>query len=287
MMTHGNSPTSWFSNIKRVESYQIRGVPGLVQRVSFGERTVDYWSPHTSTQHLLIAHDGQNVFDRRTATHRRTWEMAQSAIRVSEKLGINPPAIIAVFHSRSEKNPLGRILDLTPQDPYQNGVIVPDEMITDLTPDQLQGNDYLHQITDFIAPTICQELDLNLDVINKAVIGSSMGGLASLYAIGKRPDFFSTCLALSTHWPIGGNALVDALINALPKPGNHKIWMSYGTKGHDATYGPFQKYADQKLLEAGWRKKHDFSTHQYEKSGHNERSWAKYLDQPMEFWLTD
>jgi predicted alpha/beta superfamily hydrolase len=110
----------------------------------------------------------------------------------------------------------GRILDLTPQDPYQNEVIFPDEMITDLTPRQLRGNDYLRQITDLIAPAICQELGVDLGDINKAVIGSSMGGLAFLYALGKRPDFFSR---------------------------------------------------------------------RYDRSGHNERSWAKYLDQPMEFWL--
>jgi predicted alpha/beta superfamily hydrolase len=271
--------------MEKVERFQIRGVPGLVQRVRFGGRTVDYWSPPAPTQHLLIAHDGQNVFDRRTATHRRTWEMAQSAIRISEKLGNTPPTIIAVFHSRSAKNPMGRILDLTPQDPYQNEVIFPDEMITDLTPRQLRGNDYLRQITDLIAPAICQELGVDLGDINKAVIGSSMGGLASLYALGKRPDFFSTSLALSIHWPAGGLALVDALIAELPAPGTHKIWMSYGTKGHDALYGPFQKYADQKMSEAGWRQGYDFFSRRYDRSGHNERSWAKYLDQPMEFWL--
>ncbi|MEK6648872.1 MAG: alpha/beta hydrolase-fold protein [Actinomycetota bacterium] len=271
--------------MERVERFQIRGVPGLVQRVSFDGRIVDYWSPQTPTHHLLIAHDGQNVFDRRTATHRSTWQMAQSAIRVSERLGITPPAIIGVFHSSSDKNPLGRILDLAPQDPYQNGIPTPRDMNISIAPEQLQGNRYLEQITDRIAPTISKELGINLAEANTAIIGSSMGGLASLYALGKRPDFFGTCLALSTHWPVGGNALVDALINALPVPGTHKIWMSYGTKGHDASYGPFQKYADQKMLEAGWRKNHDFTARQFEKSGHNEKSWAKYLDQPMRFWL--
>ena len=80
-----------------IKRYQVRGVPGEVSRVNFAGRTVDYWIPRGTTQHLLIAHDGQNVFDGKTSTHRRsTWEMAQSAIRVSEQLGITPPAIIAV-----------------------------------------------------------------------------------------------------------------------------------------------------------------------------------------------
>jgi predicted alpha/beta superfamily hydrolase len=273
--------------MERLERFQIRGVPGLVQRVSFDGRIVDYWSPRTPTHHLLIAHDGQNIFDPRTATRRRTWKMAQSAIRVSEKLKIAPPAIIAVFHSKNDQNPWGRILDLTPQDSYQNDVSAPDDIRTSITPNQLQGNRYLEQITEHITPAICKELDINLSPTHTAIIGSSMGGLAALYALGKRPDFFTTSLALSTHWTVGGDALVDSLINALPSPSTHKIWMSYGTRGLDATYGPFQKYADRKMREAGWREGHDFSTHRFEKSGHNEKSWAKYLDQPMEFWLAD
>jgi predicted alpha/beta superfamily hydrolase len=271
--------------MKRLKRFQIRGVPGHVERVSFDGRIVDYWSPQTPTRHLLIAHDGQNIFDIRTATRYRTWKMAQSAIRVSEKLGLTPPIIMGIFHSRSNENPLGRILDLAPEDPYQNGIPTPKNMETTVTPDELQGNKYLHQITDQIAPTISKELGIDLAEADTAIIGSSLGGLASLYALGKRPDFFTTALALSTHWSAGGNPLVDALINALPAPGKHKVWMSYGSKGHDADYGPFQKYADQKMVNAGWEEGRNFFSRRYEKSGHNAKSWAKYLDQPMEFWL--
>ena len=271
--------------MERIKSFQIRGVPGHVERVNFEGRVVDYWSPQSPTRHLLIANDGQNVFDRRTSTGFKTWKMAQSAIRVSKRLGLTPPAIIGIFHSRSNENPLGRILDLAPQDPFQHGIPTPAHMQSPVTPDQLQGNLYLQQITDHIAPEISRKLGINLANTDIAIIGSSLGGLASLYALGKRPDFFATSMALSTHWPAGGMALVDALIAELPAPGTNKIWMSYGTKGHDALYGPFQKYADQKMLEAGWRQGYDFFSRRYERSGHNERSWAKYLDQPMEFWL--
>jgi hypothetical protein len=150
--------------MKRLKRFQIRGVPGHVERVSFDGRIVDYWSPQTPTRHLLIAHDGQNIFDIRTATRYRTWKMAQSAIRVSEKLGLTPPIIMGIFHSRSNENPLGRILDLAPEDPYQNGIPTPKNMETTVTPDELQGNKYLHQITDQIAPTISKEPPLLVQV---------------------------------------------------------------------------------------------------------------------------
>lgn len=266
--------------------FQIRGVSQPVKRLCLAGRTVDFWSPGVPTKHLLIAHDGQNVFRRCSATGRRSWRMAQSAVKVSGELGIIPPAIIAVFHSRSSESPWGRILDLAPQDLYQNGVDVAGEANDEISLDDLQGNKYLAEITDVIAPTICQEIGLDLMALNKAVIGSSMGGLASLYAMSKRPDFFSVSLALSPHWLAGEAALVDALLDSFPKPGTHRVWMSHGTGGYDAKYGPFQRHADQRLREVGWRDEEDFVTRVYNRSGHNERSWAKYLADPLRFWLS-
>jgi len=272
--------------MKLKERYQVSGLTGHVQRVAFAERIVDFWAPGHPTSHLLIAHDGQNIFDHRSATHHRTWKMAQSAVNVSAELGITPPVIIAVFHSRTSENPGGRVIDLAPQDPYQNGLQLPAGVESTVTTAELQGNRYLEQVTEEIAPAITSALELNLAELNKAIVGSSLGGLASLYAIGKRPDFFTTALALSTHWSAGEYPLVDALLDQLPPPGAHKIWMSHGTRGIDAKYGPFQRYADQKMAEAGWQLNRNYKSQVYKKSGHNERSWARYLDQPMRFWLT-
>lgn len=270
--------------MNEVKSYQIRGVEGEIHRVEFDDRLVDFWAPKETPGHLLIAHDGQNVFDRETSTRRSTWRMTHSAMRVGQQMGITPPAIIAVFHSRSAKNPWGRILDLAPQDPFQSG-IEPAIKNPEIASGDLQGNKYLAQITEKIAPAIAAEIGINLESVNKAVIGSSMGGLAALYALGKRPDFFTTALSLSTHWTAGDRLLVDALIDALPTPGAHKVWMSHGTRGLDRYYGPLQKHADQKMAKAGWTEGEDFISRVYKQSGHTERSWAKYLDQPMKFWL--
>lgn len=270
--------------MEHVKSIQIRGVSGHVRRLDFDGRLVDFWSPGTQSRHLLIAHDGQNVFDRSTSTRHRTWKMAQSAIRVSRELDIAPPTIIAIFHSRNTSNPWGRIKDLVPQDPFQNGTI-PVQSGYEIDPGDLSANHYLSQITDVIVPRIANDLGIDLERMEKAIIGSSLGGLASLYALGRRPDFYSTCLALSTHWSAGEKPLVDALIDALPSPTNHRIWMSHGTRGRDSEYGPYQNYADQKMRDAGWSEGVNFVSKVYKKSGHNERSWAKYLDQPMKFWL--
>ncbi|MEY3279609.1 MAG: hypothetical protein RIR63_801 [Actinomycetota bacterium] len=271
-----------------IKRYQVRGVPGEVSRVSFAGRIVDFWIPRGTTQHLLIAHDGQNVFDGKTSTHRRsTWEMAQSAIRVSEQLEINPPAIIAIWHSGSKQDEHGRAKDLSPQRFFQEDVVVNSANVVKADLDNLRGDQYLNSIFDQIVPEILDAYELEIPVANRAMIGASMGGLSTLYAGIQRPEQIKAILALSPHWTIGGNRLVERTIEELPNPGTHRVWMSRGTKSLDADYKPFQELADRLMKEKGYRIGHDFVTKVYEKTSHNERSWASYLDQVMKFWLNN
>ena len=279
--------------MEKIKRFQVRGITGEVQRVRFGERIVDYWVPRRKTSHLLIAHDGQNVFDKNTATRRRTWRMAQSADRVFSRHGLTPPVIIGVFHSSTKENPWGRAKDLTPPQPFKEGVepIVATRGLfprnsEELKISDLRGDEYLAEITDVIAPKILQSISTEISNTHTAIIGSSMGGLASLYALAKRPDFFATALALSPHWVIGEKPLAKWLTGALPEPAIHKVWMSRGTKGLDAQYESAQKYADALMLDRNYRIGRDFSTKIYNRTGHNEKSWASYLDQVFEFLLT-
>jgi predicted alpha/beta superfamily hydrolase len=268
--------------MKEIKRFQIRGVAGDVKRVDFDGRIVDYWLPKEPATHLLIAHDGQNVFDGRTSTHRgQTWKMAQSANRVSKELGIVPPAIIGVWHSSTKENPWGRGKDLVPEKYFRDGIsVAKDVSVPSDHPDFLHGDTYLRSIFEEYVPAIAPAISPS----RTAMIGSSMGGLATLYAVAQLPDKFTTALALSTHWPFGGNELVERTIKELPSPSTHKIWMSHGTKGLDSAYAPFQHLADKLMAERGYLP-HNFVSKVYERSGHNERSWAKYLDQPMRFWL--
>jgi predicted alpha/beta superfamily hydrolase len=268
--------------MKEISHFQVRNVPGLVHRVSFDGRLVDFWAPQRPT-HLLIAHDGQNIFDPRTATRRFTWRMAQNAIKVFEKHGLTPPAIIGVFHSSTRENPLGRAKDLTPQSAFQSSVKPLVE--TELNVDDLQGNKYQQLIAEEIVPTITEFLNFKPTFENTAMVGSSMGGLATLNALGIRKDFFATALAFSPHWVIGGKPLVDHVLIDLPKPGKHKVWMSRGDQKLDSTYRYDQDYADQLMRKFGWST--NFKSTVYRGAGHNERAWAKQVSNAFDFWLLD
>ena len=265
--------------MQEIKRFQVRGVPGEVVRVQFGSRIVDYWIPKGGTDRLLIAHDGQNVFDGKTSTHRgQTWKMAQTAIHVSQELGINPPAIIAVWHSSTKENPWGRAQDLAPQRFFtQDAYIDPRWKLKDPS-FVVKSDNYLDQIFNTIVPTIFPALTPD----KTAVIGSSMGGLATLYAAITHPEKFTTALALSTHWIISDQEFARKMVDALPL--SHKIWMSRGNKGLDAEYPPLQDFVDQLMAKRGFGSR--YMSKSYNRSGHNERSWAKYLNEPLRFWLS-
>jgi len=265
--------------MQEIKRFQVRGVPGEVIRVQFGSRIVDYWIPKGGTDRLLIAHDGQNVFDGKTSTHRgQTWKMAQAAIHVSQELGINPPAIIAVWHSSTKENPWGRAQDLAPQRYFtQDAYIDPRWKLKDPS-FIVKSDDYLDQIFNTIVPAIFPESTPQ----KTAVIGSSMGGLATLYAAITHPDKFTTALALSTHWIISDQDFARKMVEALPI--THKVWMSRGNKGLDAEYPPLQDFVDQLMVARGFGNR--YLSKSYNRSGHNERSWAKYLNEPLRFWLS-
>lgn len=268
-----------FSNISR---YQVRGIPGYVNRADFNGRTVDFWAPEGGSDHVLIAHDGQNIFDRKTATFLYTWKLAQTSARIAKENGLKAPLIIGVFHSSSKKDPHGRAKDLCPEDPFRGGM-QPSNYPT-ITVDELRGNAYLSQIFDEIVPRIASATDTHVAPERTAMIGSSMGGLATLYAAIRHHDRFHTALALSPHWVLAGDPLVDWMIPQLPNKDHFKVWMSRGTKGLDALYEPFQEKADRMMVDVGWGSR--YLSKVFHRTTHNERSWASYVDEPLRFWLS-
>jgi predicted alpha/beta superfamily hydrolase len=270
------------------KQFQLRGVPGMVNTTYFGQRRVDFWAPPGPTQHLIIAHDGQNIFDHRSATYRSTWKLAQTANRVFNSAQLPAPIIIGVFHSSSKSDPNGRGKDLTPKLSFESGVLPALENIpiqNRVEIEQLRGDEYQKQIAEHIIPAITQAIGHQVVPDKTAMIGASMGGLASLYGLIKFPDLYKTALALSTHWILGNQPLVEDLIRRLPIGDGHKVWMSRGTSGLDANYEDCQQLADQLMIKSGWSLNKNFKSVVFNRASHNERAWARQLPEVLEFWL--
>ena len=262
--------------------FLVRGVREPVRRILVGERWVDVWIPSVAPSGLIVAHDGQNVFDDRAAMHHQTWDAARAAIRAARRVGVNPPVVVGVWNGSTSERPSQRGFELAPQKVLSSGMTIDPRVAGWFEMDQVEGDRYLSEVADQIVPTVKQIVGADLPV---AMMGASMGGLATIYALGERPDVFGCGLAFSVHWPFAGDPLVDGLIDRLPAPGRVRLWMQNGTGGLDASYAPFQRRADARLIARGYRPGRDFVSRVLPRSGHNEWSWAKRLSDAISWWL--
>lgn len=278
-----------------IEEFQVRGLPGRVHKVRFGGRTVDYWAPRNPGEHVLVTHDGQGVLDKRNIginPHQRaTWELGQASSRIAEKNDVVPPTLICIYHTPYLEDKIGRLKEYVPtrymatkQDwqtesygLYQGAV---ENFLDSLTADQL-----IDEITNVIVPKIANRIGQQLSAPTTAILGASMGGLASIYAVIQRPDFFHTALSFSPHWVIGGNKLAENMMKDFPNPGEHKLWMSRGTKGLDARYEESQDFANNLIKNRGYRNNVDLITRTLNKGAHSNATWARYVPAAIDFWL--
>ena len=83
-----------------------------------------------------------------------------------------------------------------------------------------------------------------------AIMGSSMGGLISMYAMCEYPQVFGGAGCVSTHFPIGRGIALKYMQEHFPDPGSHKFYFDYGTKTVDKNYEKYQKQADEILASA-------------------------------------
>ena len=125
------------------------------------------------------------------------------------------------------------------------------------------------------------------------LMGSSMGGIISLYGVIRFPDVFGGAACVSTHWPSTmmpdnpeGNApFLDFLRGSIPAPGAHRIYFDFGTAELDAQYEPHQQQVDAVMRELGYEPGLLWQTRRFEGAGHNEGAWSARVHIPLTFLL--
>jgi predicted alpha/beta superfamily hydrolase len=120
---------------------------------------------------------------------------------------------------------------------------------------------------------------------NTSIMGSSMGGLISLYAIVEYPQVFGQAACLSTHWPASDGAVIHYVKSRLPDPATHRIYFDYGTRTLDAQYQPYQARMDAAMRARGYVEGSNWITLNFPGAEHSETSWAARVDVPLQFLL--
>lgn len=240
-------------------------------------------------------HDGQMLYDPNLSWNKQSWNVDDEISKLIKANKIQNVIVVGIWN-----DPKLRHTDYFPQKPFENLTSVQKDTIRNqLKKSGRSDNDfkpnsdnYLKFIVKELKPYIDGKYSVYIDRKHTFVVGSSMGGLISLYAICEYPEVFGGAACISTHWPgtftLENNPFPDAMLNYLknnvPDAANHKIYFDTGDQTLDALYPEIQKKADEIMKKADFTDK-TWKTLYFPGENHSEEAWNKRIRIPLEFLL--
>jgi predicted alpha/beta superfamily hydrolase len=265
-------------------------------------RKVVVWLPagydrHRDRYAVLYMHDGQNLFDPETSMSHEPWAVDRHLAALERAHAVRPTIVVGIANAGRDRwreyAPAAAVESLEPE---LRSIAAGDNA------GPLLAEAYLRFLVEELKPFIDAHYRTHPERANTVVMGSSMGGLISLYALSRYPDVFGGAGCLSTHWVLTtnpallaptpdprlariGGAYLGWLRSHLPPPGRHRIYFDHGTVFLDALYAPFQEPVDRMMAELGFRAGVDFESRVYPGATHNEQAWRERIDVPLRFLL--
>ncbi len=259
-------------------------------------RRVDVWLPpgydrETAVSYpVLYMHDGQNLFEPAHAYGGVTWGIPEVMTRLIATGAIPPAMVVGIWNAEELRWP-----EYLPQRPFETPsgqqqlartkAEFAQKFTAGLPPVPLSDS-YLRFLVTELKPFVDATFRTRPEREATFVMGSSMGGLISLYALCEYPAVFAGAGCLSTHWPATQDAMLPYLRRHLPAPGQHKLYFDHGTENLDADYAPFQQEVDALLGEVGFTPGRDWVTRRFAGADHNEASWQARVHIPLTFLLS-
>ena len=258
-------------------------------------RPVEVWLPDGYAEkaragkrfQVLYMHDGQMLFDASTTWNKTSWNVHATLARLMREGKVADTIIVGIFNI--DKN---RYFEYFPEkfldemSPEARAAFVRDAL-----QHQPEADDYLRFLVQELKPVVDARYATRPDAAGTFIMGSSMGGLISVYAMSEYPQVFGGAAGLSTHWPGIGKpnaalplAAYNYLDHKLPAPQGHKLYQDHGGVGLDAMYAPYQAFVDQIVRDKGYTDAHYLSK-VYPADDHNEKAWAARLEVPLLFLL--
>jgi enterochelin esterase-like enzyme len=261
-------------------------------------RNVSVWlppgyDPNGAPYAVLYMHDGQNLFDPKTGFGGKEWGVDEAATKLIGA-GQMPRAIVVGIWNTPK-----RLREYVPSKAFARLPARYMDRVRGLYGGDPLSDGYLHFIVRELKPFVDRHYNTRPERESTAIMGSSMGGLISLYALTEYPQVFGSAGAVSTHWPLllppEGERLSDEDMNAvatafeaylrtaLPRPGRHRIWFDHGSETLDKHYAAYQARIDRLVASRGWTKERDFTSRSFPGAPHNEDAWRARVDQPLRF----
>lgn len=275
-------PTAARGTLERFPQFTSQYVP---------TRDVVVWLPEGyqtgDSCDVLYMHDGNMLFDATTTWNRLEWQVDEVTDSLIQAGLIRPCIVVGIYNTDD------RLTEYFPAKTWQH-VAEADRKDADLK--KLTADAYLQFIVEKLKPFIDQRYKPLTTREHTFMMGSSMGGLISLYALCEYPQVFGGVACLSSHlsmahlpngvdgepWATGFRNYVG---QHLPEANGSLVYMDHGTEGFDADYGQYQEQLDSVIRAKGWDAQHYMSL-VFDGDDHNETCWGKRLNQPLQFLLS-
>jgi enterochelin esterase-like enzyme len=262
-------------------------------------RSVFVWLPEgydgSRRYDVVYMHDGQMLFDSTATWNHQAWDVDRRVTELTRRGVIRPCIVVGVWNI-----PDRRFFDYFPQKTlgYMEGGDYA-EFDKQFDASKFDADGYLKFLVTELKPYIDRHFSTYSDKAHTFLMGSSMGGLISLYGLCEYPDVFGGAACLSMHSvmvtssvmaernvAIAAPAFCRYLAAHLPKANSARIYIDYGDKTLDALYPPYQKRIDEVLRTAGWSLP-NWTTNFYPGMAHTETDWSRRLFVPLAFLLEE
>ena len=291
------------SNNEMVELIDNSKFEGKIYRIEdfstkyIKPRNVDIWVPTNYSKEkkysVLYMHDGQMLFDATITWNKQEWMVDDVLSKLTSENKINDVIVVAIWNIPSIRH-----ADLFPKKPLLQLNQSEQKLIFEeahklnyqFNLEDINSDNYLKFIVEEVKPFVDTNFSVFTDADHTAIMGSSMGGLISMYAICEYPKVFSKAACLSTHWlgfrEFDNNPIPESFFKYmsknLPDPKTHKIYFDYGTETLDASYIKYEYRVDETLKAKGYNQQ-NFRNLKFEGENHSEASWQKRIHIPLEF----
>lgn len=270
--------------------------------------TIDIWLPEgydaSCSYPVVYMADGQNLFDKSLSFSGVAWEVEDKITQLAGSGKIPRPAIVVGICNRGAYNL--REEDYFPEKALEN--IPADEWSRTYLPKNFckdcRGDEY----ASFVARDVKRFVDDRYSTLQERehtfTMGSSMGGLISLYIMCEYPAIVGGAACISTHWigsisanasngytmyddPVCADAILKYFSENLPEPGSHILYLDEGDSDWDALYVKYNKEMTAIAEERGYSQSAGTLMVKYWiNSGHSEWFWQQHCATPLEFLLS-
>src|SRR4030066_17340 len=202
---------------------------------------------------VLYMHDGQNLIDPKISYAGKDWQGDETGTRVTKEYKIKEVIVVGIYNTGD------RLEEYS---------------------DTEKGEKYLKFLIEELKAFVDSKYKTLPDPNNTAIMGSSMGGLASFLAAWKHPEVFSMAGCISSSFYFNDDK-VFKMLDEYSGPKKHiKFYIDHGEDGLVRGQKMFCK-----LTQMGYIIGTDLDYYFAPGAEHNESEWAKRLERPLLFFF--